>query len=183
MADNCPICGTQIGLFNGMKLNDTIVCNNCWQKRYAEEREERVTKEANLGKDLQAKKSTPGTGLRGLGIFLLITSAAAMAIGFTMDITAPYSNTINLGLLDERRLILGASATLFIMGTILYTAGVIVSKPQTAGQTVIKTGAPAASKLCLFCAEEIREAAIYCKHCQKDLPRCENPIPRNSEED
>jgi hypothetical protein len=42
---------------------------------------------------------------------------------------------------------------------------------------MLPRGPAAATKLCPFCAEEVKAAAIRCKHCQADLPADLSPVP------
>jgi hypothetical protein len=106
--------------------------------------------------------------MKVFGIVLLIAGAISFFIGFSLDTTVASGfggqRFHNIGLMNDRQNIIILAGVLAVIGAIFIGFG---SRNQ--GSRATNTGC----RTCPFCAEAIKDKAIICRFCKKELP----PIP------
>jgi hypothetical protein len=109
--------------------------------------------------------------VKGFGIVALIVGLAVGAFGLAMDTTVEgYGDrrVHNIGKMDERRTRLVISGVLVVVGVMLIGFGTL--KSGATGQSSVSED----QRVCPYCAETVKAAAIVCRYCNRDLPSKED---------
>ncbi len=101
--------------------------------------------------------------MRGFGILAIVAGALVVIAAMMMDVSVPsgLGRVNNLGLMAERQ-------NYTIIGGILLLAGILMAmRSGRRSSADISTANDA--RACPMCAEQIKRAAIKCKHCGADV--------------
>ncbi len=73
---------------------------------------------------------------------------------------------------NKNRSAAGWALATFLLSPLLIIIILVLSKKEGSPRSLATQG----SKMCPFCAEEIKAEAVVCKHCGKDLPEHERDM-------
>jgi len=108
---NCPKCGED-------NVDGSVTCETCGYK---------FRSAAQAAFDAPAKPA-PSSPYFGWGCISILFGFIAMFVSTQVQTTAPYSDTLNIGLLQNQEMVFHAGLALFIVGAILMAAhGIIVA--------------------------------------------------------
>lgn len=101
--------------------------------------------------------------MRGFGIFVILAGALLLFSALAMDVSVPsgLGRVNNLGLMSERQ-------NYTIIGGILLIAGILIAM-RSGGKGAAAPDVANDTRACPFCAEQIKRAAVKCKHCGADV--------------
>ena len=73
--------------------------------------------------------------MKGAGVIFWVIGAALLGVSFFMDTTARYSDTLNMGLLQNQMMLWQGGWALIVGGCILFAAGTVSDKLELLGDS------------------------------------------------
>lgn len=113
--------------------------------------------------------------MKNLGITILLVGFAGLIFTMTMDTsieTASGGRVNNIGLISDKQNFLMLFGVWSLIGAVLCAVGKSAATIVTTTSIATDNASPRSKdeKLCPFCAESIKAAAVVCRFCQRDLP-------------
>lgn len=116
--------------------------------------------------------------MKRLGVTVLFVGVAWGVYALNIDVTVttkgefvgsiylPPQTVNNIGLMDERRNHLAIAGFLSLAGLLMALLG----SKGSSQTSFMPVSSSSEQRVCPFCAESVKEEAIVCKHCKRDLP-------------
>lgn len=95
-------------------------------------------------------------------------TSESKSLGYGIEV--PSMTVNNIGLMEDRRNAMLVSGIATIIGVILFVAGTLQDR-----ETVGTSSNAGNHRKCPFCAELVKEEALICRFCNRDLPAYVQP--------
>jgi hypothetical protein len=166
----CGICGASVGGWSARYKDDITYCTKCF---YIQKKLSETDYEENPLPLPKMDNESIGSNLGRLGITLLVVGIIWGVIAMSMETSVtirssdlyPNKRVVNFSLMQNQRNHLMLAGLTILVGAIF--TGVGYARSTKSDSPVDNDTVD--TRQCPFCAEEIKQTAKICKHCQREV--------------